>query len=197
MTLLQYADYADDRVKNDRPQPKKVKVRNYAKLAVTDIDVQPAFSEPNTVHFLPLSPKVSEGNNLGAFFYTCWVRSSFESLTPWRDADDAIKSWVGLQSDWDGCDGTPPSADSLTAAKSFVRRAKHARVPEGDPYITGDGEIGFQWDDEDEVATVSFLADGRYFAFCPRRKENAVRISGVLTDADDVLELFDALRAFA
>lgn len=197
--MLQYAEYgayADDSARNDRAQPRKVKVRNFGKLVAEGSDEHSIFAEPNIVHFLPRA-EVVQGNSPATLFRTCWVKSSFESFSPWQEADDAIKSWIGLRTGWDGCDGTPPGVAALTAAKAFVRRARHVRVPEGDPYITGDGEIGFQWDVDEEVATVSFLADGRYFAFCPRGTENAVRISGVLTDADDVLDLFEALRAFA
>jgi len=196
MSYLHYAQGPDDGLKNDQVQPKKLRVKNYGKIIIATGCEYQTSAWPRIMQFSPCNESF-KGNNPDPEFGVHWVKSSFESFSPWSEADDAITSWIGLRTGWDGCEGAAPSSESLTAARSFVRRARYARVPEGDPYITSDGEIGFHWDVGNDVATVSFLRDGRYFAFCPRQHDDAVRISGRLADGSDVLDLFEALRAFA
>ena len=79
--------------------------------------------------------------------------------------------------------------EAVGAAQAFIRVAERAHIPSGKPFINSDGEIGFTWEVSGDVATISFGSNGRYHAFLPRQWGNALRLSGRLEDASDILKL--------
>lgn len=112
----------------------------------------------------------------------------------WRDTRAQIEQWAALQPDWNGDDADPPTRAQIVAVRSFVSEAERRGVREPRPYIAADGEIGFHWDGE-RKASVSFLPQNRFLAFCPRGTGEPVRISGPLDIAACSREMFDALKA--
>lgn len=112
----------------------------------------------------------------------------------WRDTRAQIERWAALQPDWNGDDADPPTRAQIVAVRSFVSEAERRGVREPRPYIAADGEIGFHWDGE-RKASVSFLPQNRFLAFCPRGTGEPVRISGPLDIAACSREMFDALKA--
>lgn len=109
----------------------------------------------------------------------------------WKLAREIFRKWISLRADWDNDDALPPSHKQLTAAFDFLKRAENFAVPEPEPYIASDSEIGFNW--VSKGANVSFLIEGRFLAFCPVSDKDPVRVSGPLDIAAASTEMFKAL----
>ncbi len=109
----------------------------------------------------------------------------------WKVAREIFRKWISLRTDWDNDDALPPSHNQLTAAFEFLKRAESFAVPEPEPYIASDSEIGFNW--VGKGANVSFLIEGRFLAFCPVTGKDPVRVGGPLDIAAASTEMFKAL----
>lgn len=119
----------------------------------------------------------------------------FTFLLPWKRIERSIDQWSRLSDGWDDEDSVAPLPSALAAMKSFVRRAKAAHVPAPRAYIAGDAEIGMSWERGGQIATASFLPDGRFLAYCPRETGEAVRIVGGYDLADNPADFFAAINA--
>ncbi len=118
------------------------------------------------------------------------ARAPHGAVIKWSAARSTVRKWVALDADWD-CDGAlPPSREQLRAALEFAKRAEQFAVPEPDPYIASDSEIGFSW--AKAGASASFLLDGRFLAFCPNDEGEPIRVSGPLDIAAASTKLFQA-----
>ncbi len=113
----------------------------------------------------------------------------------WTHIRAVVARWRSLKDDWDGDDAVAPTSAQMRAVDSFIGAAAENGVREPRSYIGRDGEVGFHWDGR-RKATVSFLAEGRFLAFCPRPDAEPLRMAGPLDIAACSQEMFAALAAF-
>lgn len=120
----------------------------------------------------------------------------FGEISPiptWPTIDRLVTAWSSLEDDWDNCDALAPCPQQIRTLRSFVFKCEHEGIKEPRGFITSDTEIGFHWDGF-RKASVSFLFEGKFLAFCPRENETDVRISGPFDIATCSMTLFSALR---
>lgn len=114
----------------------------------------------------------------------------------WQALARDIARWRTLPDDWDGEGGARPSANVLDAARDFLRRAHAAGVPLPQPFIAGDGEVGFRWRRNGAFASAAFLPDGHMVAVCDLPGQ-AVRLDQPYAADLDLSALYRALWDFA
>lgn len=132
--------------------------------------------------FVPTSPAVASNTSFQA-----------DRTASWAKARGVILRWAALEEGWDGDEGVPPTGAQLSAVRAFVRAAERRGISEPRPFIASDGEIGFHWDSPVGKASVAFLSDGQFLAFCPRAGANPVQVTGPLDLANASAELLAAL----
>lgn len=100
------------------------------------------------------------------------IPSNFEQQ--WQTIVETIIEWPSLKRDWDGEEGVPPTHEQVKTFSRFAERAWNSKISPGKLYIAGDGEIGMRWHQDRKIATISYLNDARFFAYCPRVDRDAV-----------------------
>lgn len=173
-----------------RVQPKKVLLSNNIVAASSFIAAMAEEAESRSLH-------------LKTHLFNTYLQSLSDLLTrkeaasKWSKTKSIIGEWSALQHDWDGEEALAPTRDQVRAINMFVERAELAGVREPRAYISSDTEMGFHWDGQ-EKASVSFLHEGKFLAFCPAYlDEPAIRVVGPLDLAAASTKLFEALAKHA
>jgi hypothetical protein len=108
----------------------------------------------------------------------------FSFIDPWQRAQRVVASWESLGDDWDDQGAAAPDPGALRGLQSLLVRGRSAGISAPTPFITGDPEVGLSWSVGNRVATASFLAGGRFLAYCPTNQGKAFRIDGKFGEAD-------------
>ena len=84
----------------------------------------------------------------------------------WHIVNRLLNKWATLKPDWDSEGGIAPSEHVIANAKSFVSSLMKNGILPPNPFVAGDGEVGFRWAQGARLASVAFLNDGCVVAFC-------------------------------
>jgi hypothetical protein len=114
----------------------------------------------------------------------------------WARLQERVAHWATLPEDWDGMEGTAPSASVLAAAGEFIDKLQVHGICLPEAEVAGDGEVTLSWAKGDNIATVSFLADGHIVAFASREGARPLKVDRPYSDYSP-RELFDQLSRFA
>ena len=78
-----------------------------------------------------------------------------------RSNTDIVNSYKSYPLNWDGYDGIPPSAETISNALLFIEKLPYG-VIEPRPGVSGDGEVRLFWENDDIYIDIGFLGDGTY-----------------------------------
>ena len=78
-----------------------------------------------------------------------------------RSNTDIINSYQSYPLNWDGYDGIPPSAETISDVLSFIEKLPYG-VIEPRPGVSGDGEVSLFWENDEIYIDIGFLGDGTY-----------------------------------
>jgi hypothetical protein len=115
----------------------------------------------------------------------------------WAWLRERLTSWAALPDDWDGEDGTAPSSKVTDNASDFLWRAEIAGAPLPEPYVAGDGEVGYRWRSSDSFASASFLPDGHIAAFARSPNRPNYRLDEPYAADLGLGGFFERLKEFA
>ena len=81
-----------------------------------------------------------------------------------RSNADIVNSYKSYPLNWDGYDGIPPSAETISNALSFLEKLPYG-VIEPRPGVSGDGEISLFWENDEIYIDIGFSGDGTYVLY--------------------------------
>ena len=111
----------------------------------------------------------------------------------YRHLLETLDDYALLEDGWDS-DGAPPiNPQSIMSARLLVKQLSTTNIPAPTIYISGDGEIGFNWRSGIKVASVSWLHEGRTILYL----HDFVKVIGVKdAGADDLANFVKELSRF-
>ena len=116
----------------------------------------------------------------------------------WGALNTRLLGWAALPAGWDGRGGYAPPREVVNAALDVAVALQAANVPAPEPFVAGDGEVGFRWRRGGRVASVCFLDDGCIVAYVPSEDgREPFRLDTAVADLDNHDELVDRLTRFA
>jgi len=81
-----------------------------------------------------------------------------------RSNTDIVNSYQSYPLNWDGYDGIPPSAETISDVLSFLEKLPYG-VIEPRPGVSGDGEVSLFWENDGIYIDIGFLGDGAYVLY--------------------------------
>lgn len=115
----------------------------------------------------------------------------------WSKLAANIHNWSDLSDNWDGDEGIPLPHNVSRIARDFAERARNARLPAPDVYLTGDGEVGFKWRKADLFATAAFLSDGHIVVYSEISTGPVYKLDTEYGPDLDFAPLFDMISQFS
>jgi len=87
-------------------------------------------------------------------------------------------SYKELQNNWDGYEGIKPSDEIISTTKKFIDILKHNKILKPKIMVSGNGEIGLFWKNQDKYIEVDF-DEAEYLSFF-------YKMNGIIYGEDDV-----------
>ncbi|WP_228241070.1 hypothetical protein [Aurantimonas coralicida] len=116
------------------------------------------------------------------------------SAITWSMIRQSVEGWRTLPEDWDGNDGVGPSEEVIQAALRFLDAARQSLLRAPQPFVAGDGEVGFRWERGGSFGSVSFLDDGSIIAYVRAANgEPPFRLDKPVTEDFNYAELLENL----
>ena len=118
--------------------------------------------------------------------------------SPWANLLSDVARWGLLEDDWDGDGAIAPQAEAVHAARQLADKLRSAGIVVPEHYVTGDGELSFDWSDGERVASISFLHGGRLAAYY--RPAAGLRLHTAEGTIQELMKdslLLEGLRTFA
>lgn len=94
----------------------------------------------------------------------------------WGSLRAQIITWSELPDDWDGDDGHAPTKTVVETAQTFISNAERYALSAPQPFVEGDGEVGFRWKSADCFTSVAFLEDGSVVALAQLHGKTVLRV---------------------
>ncbi len=91
-----------------------------------------------------------------------------------KELEGKIYSYLALEDGWDGYDGVPPKKRVIETGKKIIDMLKSYLSSNNLPQtmLTGDGELGFYWEKDEEYLEISIKDADKYTFFI--EKENRI-----------------------
>lgn len=114
-----------------------------------------------------------------------------------REIMSDLTRWRTLQPNWDGEEDTAPEPTAIDNATALLLYVFERSLPFPKHYISGDGEVGFEWKNSGRFGSLAFPTDGNIVAYMRTKVGKvAVRIDEPFTPDVDLSTFFDRLPLF-
>jgi hypothetical protein len=106
-------------------------------------------------------PNISIGNSNFANIYQYEFQYHQNNTAQKTDVSNELLSYNSLGAGWDGPSSSRPSPSAIADAYAFIWRLPiDVNLPE--PTVYADGQVGWYWQNNDDVLSIVFMGNGKY-----------------------------------